>query len=50
MVKMKPRYVNAVKTSLSIYSIHPSFLFFNIKMIEFCASQTVMLTLSKALS
>ena len=31
----KPRYVNAVKMSLSIYSIHPSFPTFNIKMIKF---------------
>ena len=33
--KLKPRYVNAVKTLLSIYSIHPSFTTFDIKMIEF---------------
>ena len=33
--KSKPRYVNAIKTLLSTYSIHPSFTTFDIKMIEF---------------
>ena len=48
--RWKPRYVNALKTSLSIYSVHPSFTAFNIKMIEICTLQTVMSTLSKVLS
>ena len=47
--RWKPRYVNAVKTSLSTYSIHPSSPTFNIKMIEICILQIITSTLSKAL-
>ena len=36
--------------SVSVYSIHPSFPTFNIKMIRFCTFQTVTSILSKALS
>ena len=46
----KTRYVNAVKTSLSIYSIHPNFPIFFMKMIKFYTLQTVTSTMSKKLS
>ena len=52
LFKMKTKkqdYVNAVKTSLSICSIHPSFPNFNIKMMKFCVLKIVTSTLSKAL-
>ena len=45
LFKMKTK----IETSLSIYSIHPSFPNSNIKMIEFCALKIVTSTLSKAL-
>ena len=46
--RWKPRYADAVKMSLSVYSIHPSFSTFNIKVIELCALQIVRSTPSKA--
>ena len=46
----KTRYVNAVKTSLSIYSIHPNCSTFFMKMIKFHTLQTVTSTMSKKLS
>ena len=41
--------LNAVKTFLSMYSIHSSFPTFDIKMSEFCTFNIVTLTLSKGL-
>ena len=47
--RWKPKYVNAAKTFLSIYSVHISFPTFNIKMIEFCTLKIVSSTISKTL-
>ena len=45
----KARYANAVKTSLSIYSIHPNFPDFTFQTIEFCALKIATSVMSKAL-